>query len=335
MRQSSTWSAIVSDSTGKYLLGVSGGTAGVLGGVVQTSSDYGATWNDRTAYGAIPRNYWSSAASDRTGKYLIVADGGDNTIVGFLYTSSSYGTSWTKQSVSGYWTSVASDGSGKYLVAADDGNSASNVIGALYTSNDYGVTWTKQSGNVRAVASDITGQYLAATERSTILLSSDYGTTWDNYGFSSNMWGWSPYFNSIASDSTGNYYVASDNSGDGLGIGSIFTAFPVTARPSVTPVAVTDSPSLKPSFIPITPVPSFSPTVDTLTLLQPNNVVQPPTIAVGKQGTTNASNLSTGSYVGIAIGVIIFLVLVSYAAYIFCNNKRKTDSNKDLINLSN
>jgi len=65
-----------------------------------------------------------SVASDSTGQYLAVVQSN-----GYIYTSSSGGSSWTMTSAPPEaWSSIASDSTGQYLAAVVDG-------GYIYTSS--------------------------------------------------------------------------------------------------------------------------------------------------------------------------------------------------------
>ena len=101
-----------------------------------------------------------------------VVDGGG------IYTSSNYGTGWTKTSApTSNWQSIASSSSGQYIAAVAGGE-----IGAIYTSSNYGSGWTKTSApesKWQSIATSTNGQYLAAVIfGGGIYTSNNYGTDW-------------------------------------------------------------------------------------------------------------------------------------------------------------
>ena len=185
--------SIVSSSDGKYLA-VSGS------GDIQTSSDYGATWQDQAGSG---NRYWSSIASSGDGSHLVAAVGADG--IGGIYVSSNYGVDWSTNSsmAAEYWGPVASSSNGSHLVAGVNG-------GTMYTSSDYGATWTVQhvviDANVHwtSITSSADGTYLAGViSGGDIWTSSDSGATWvERASAGCRTWA------SIASSSDGRNLVA-------------------------------------------------------------------------------------------------------------------------------
>jgi hypothetical protein len=165
--------------------------------VVSTRS-YSYTWTLTSA----PSASWQSITSDSTGQYLAAAAVSSNS-EGGIYTSSDYGSTWTRTSASILinWESITSDSTGQYLATSVNG-------GGIYTSSDYGVIWTRTSAPTLVywgpITSDSTGRYLAAVlSGGGIYTSSDYGSTW-TLTSASTLINWK----SITSDSSGQYLAA-------------------------------------------------------------------------------------------------------------------------------
>lgn len=199
---------IASSSSGQYLVAIPVG-----GGLIYTSSNYGATWIQVSALGG----GLHSIASSSSGQYLavvqyFVGQGGN----GHTFVSSNYGATWIQTSASGGygWFSIASSSSGQYLTAVSYDPCGCTLYGGNYisTSSNYGATWT-QTGlppySCVSVTSSISGQYLAAGQYGgTIYTSSDYGITWIP---TSAPYGWEWF--GLASSSSGQYLVASQAQG--------------------------------------------------------------------------------------------------------------------------
>jgi hypothetical protein len=86
---------------------------------------------------------------------------------GFIYTSSSFGDSWTKTSAptgsrqAGAWTSITSSSTGEVIAVGQWGGGN----GPVWVSSDRGITWNRaNSGNdyYSAITSDSTGQNIIA-----------------------------------------------------------------------------------------------------------------------------------------------------------------------------
>ena len=180
------WTSIAVSDNGKKLAAVVGGR---LGGHLYTSSNYGATWTNRsTAADSVSviggiKNWTSIAMSDDGEKLAAVAWGGH------IYTSSNSGANWTDRSTGAIagnknWYSIAMSPDGQYLAAV-----AYN--GHIYTYSDSEATWTDRSTaagsviggnkNWTSIAMSDDGQYLAAVVyRDHLYTSSNYGATWTN-----------------------------------------------------------------------------------------------------------------------------------------------------------
>jgi hypothetical protein len=130
------FSCITSSSDGKNL------AVGAQTNYIYTSTDYGATWIQRTGTGT---GYWVSIASSSDGSKLVAADNGGYT-TGYIWTSADGGATWTQRTSAGNlcWRAVACSSDGSFIVAGVNG-------GHVYVSADSGATWTERivgSGNI-------------------------------------------------------------------------------------------------------------------------------------------------------------------------------------------
>lgn len=177
------WSAVgspmnlgkaASSSDGAKLVAIRGSSSSYI----YTSSDYGATWVERTAPGL---RTWSALASSADGTRLVAVVQG-----GHVFTSTNSGVTWVERTGSGSrsWLSVASSSDGMRLVAGVDG-------GLLYTSSDAGVTWVERSsvvvGSWVSVASSTDGSKLFALSYEYeetppyLYTSTNFGATWTQH----------------------------------------------------------------------------------------------------------------------------------------------------------
>jgi IPT/TIG domain len=168
--------------------------AGVATATVYTYEP--AVWTQ----GGSPTRGWTKIVSSADGTKLVALTYG----VGYIYTSTSSGATWTARGLSLNWSSVASDATGTKLVAVVNG-------GNIYTSTDSGVTWTLRDStrNWSSVASSFDGSKLvAAVTSGFIYTSGDSGATWAQRSVP--MLGWK----SVTSDTTGNKLAAVVNGGN-------------------------------------------------------------------------------------------------------------------------
>jgi hypothetical protein len=206
------WNAVTSSSTGQYLAATFDSGSG--SGGIYTSNDYGSTWENTSApHGA----YLVSSSS--TGQYLVSVMciytyssdddySSSSTRDCGVYTSSDYGSAWTRTSALTGVNSLASSDTGQYLAAAVSGD----MNRGIYTSSDYGATWTATSAptafSLWSIASSSTGQYLAAVAGVRgVYLSTDYGATWVDTIAPDLEW------NTVTLSSTGQYLVAAVGDG--------------------------------------------------------------------------------------------------------------------------
>ena len=156
---SKNWVSVASSSDGEKLVAVGNG-------YIYTSTDSGATWTQRTNAG---NRAWQSISSSSNGTKLVAAVGSNNcagqsSLVGYIYTSTDSGATWTERTSSGIhmWGSVASSSDGMKLIGTA-------CYDNVHTSTDGGVTWTAQTipGNHRWASS-------ASSADGTKLVAGDY-----------------------------------------------------------------------------------------------------------------------------------------------------------------
>jgi photosystem II stability/assembly factor-like uncharacterized protein len=199
------WNCVTSSSNGTILV------AGILGGGIYRSIDGGSTW---LTTNAPTDGQWTGLACSSDGTKLVaVSTGSENssgvTSLGYIYTSTNSGSSWTKANAPfKFWQSVASDSSGTNLVAAAPTNGRyATYNGGIFTSNDGGSSWQEQTTNVSnrawwCVESNSTGEIIfAVNTASGLYRSNNYGGNWSIIQTGSTWW-------CIASNSTGGNVVA-------------------------------------------------------------------------------------------------------------------------------
>jgi photosystem II stability/assembly factor-like uncharacterized protein len=138
------WISVCISETGKYQTAlINGCYTGENNGFIYISDDYGKTWNIFFNY----NNSWIYVAMSNSGKYQtavsLIIDGVENpdNIMGYVFNSSNYGYTWTKnQSLSqSYYTCVGINGTGQIqLVGVNNCNFAPAVPGAIFISYNYG-----------------------------------------------------------------------------------------------------------------------------------------------------------------------------------------------------
>ena len=225
---SKTWISIASSADGTRLVA----TEACWGGYIYTSGDSGATWTKLENPGL---GNWSVAMSSDGTKLVAASLGiyvdGFHRSQDYIYTSSDFGTTWTKRESAGnrYWNAVASSSDGTILIATE---TYDNNPGYIYTSSDSGATWTQQAGvgshYWRSVASSSDGAKLFAVELSGyIYTSTDSGATWAQQASAGNR-DWRSFtssadgtklaaveeeYDQLAQDSIGEYIYTSTDSG--------------------------------------------------------------------------------------------------------------------------
>lgn len=189
--QNINWKSVASDASGQFLAAVESP------GGIYTSSNNGITWSLTSA----PSNLgWYGIASDFSGQKLAAAA---NQQTG-IYLSHDNGKTWQlsiiRPSVKN-WCVVVLNSTGEMIVAAQN-------FGGIYISTNSGLNWRHTiapNASWRSIASDSSGQYLAAVENNgysgLVHLSSDAGVQWTVVSSLSS----SLQPNSVASDTTGQF----------------------------------------------------------------------------------------------------------------------------------
>jgi hypothetical protein len=175
------WNAIASDNTGQYLV------AGVYGGALYTSSNYGYSWTAVTVGLPFPANWRAisfscNSDSTSTSQYVYAQSDG-----GYIYYSSDRGITWTVSVTSGTWgfwsngMASSSDGSIAYA-CIDYGSTSAGYLVGIWKSSDYGQNFNQvfsTAADWNYVATDSTGQYVVAVSIGVgIYFSSDFGSNW-------------------------------------------------------------------------------------------------------------------------------------------------------------
>ena len=193
------WTSITSSSDGSHLASVVGSKSGPWitengvqvsrgdsGGLIYTSTDFGATWTPR----ATPQN-WTSIATSSDGSHLAAVVAPPIFVIqsetldchGLLpppddskiYTSADFGVTWTPIENFLDWQSIVSSSDGSHLAAISPGRNkgVQCIIGvstSIYTSIDFGLTWTQTNNPPQdavswsTLASSSDGSHLAASD---------------------------------------------------------------------------------------------------------------------------------------------------------------------------
>ena len=123
---------------------------------------------------------WSSIAMSYSGQYQTAT-----VLDGFIYVSHNYGLDWIERATSKPWRDVAMSANGRFQTAVTNTNlDSSTGTGSIYRSTDYGLTWTIVPGWDRtfsSVALSGTGQYQRATYYDSLMVSANYGQSWDTF----------------------------------------------------------------------------------------------------------------------------------------------------------
>jgi hypothetical protein len=200
--------SIGSDETGKYLVA----SANMR---LYLSSDFGVSWKLSSAPST--NIMWTSVTSDSTGKYLAACaspafiDNSDTISEGGVYTSQDFGITWklTSLPTNIQILSIQSNITGKYLFVCTN-------TSLSYLSNDYGngniEKWTEisspiQGFSVTSVVINFDGSQIIGVVDSKGL-----------FKYSNSRWGsliteLKLNFNSVSSDTSGKYIVASGLNG--------------------------------------------------------------------------------------------------------------------------
>ena len=145
-------------------------------GRVYISDDFGVTWTEIQPKGDTDQ-YWSFAASNVSGQYLIVG----SRYGGRLNLSDDYGSTWNEIQPDGdhdrYWAYAGISVDGQYMCVCSELNT-----GGIFTSDDYGVSWTERLpgglyGYWHWIASSQGGDYIVVGGKR-IYVSQNYGINW-------------------------------------------------------------------------------------------------------------------------------------------------------------
>ncbi|MGA2868724.1 MAG: hypothetical protein ABSF34_06155 [Verrucomicrobiota bacterium] len=173
------WQSVASSYDGTKLVAVMNGGVGEIA----YSLNSGANWVTNNSTSGAPAGDWFSVASSASGSTMAAVNTG-----GFIYTSTSFGVSWTPQTGAPKtnWTAIASSSDGVKLAATVAG-------GGIYTSGNGGTTWTQQTNAPIALWSAISSsadgaQLAAAVKGGGIYISSNFGVTWNLQQVASQDW---------------------------------------------------------------------------------------------------------------------------------------------------
>jgi photosystem II stability/assembly factor-like uncharacterized protein len=209
------WYPVCSDEDGSHLC------AGVFGGRLYQSKDFGETWNELRPLGIDEDKNWCTLSCSADGRNILAAVEG-----GRVYYSSNEGVTWGEV----FPTGAAANKNWYCSLMSDNGTVLAIGVyatGRLYTSFDAGVTWAerKPAGDVdrnwSGLACSPTGiDMIACDQAGRVWLSRDYGQSWSETRPKGDVVGnWyavdcSPDFvHLIAVEYNGGVYV-SDDSGE-------------------------------------------------------------------------------------------------------------------------
>ena len=182
----------------------------IVGGIY-TSSNAGKNWAESVDGG---RAFWQSISASSDGDKQVAANAGygcdpDCDPSGNIFTSSDYGSHWTKHLSAGTipWSKVVISGDGNKIIAQGSNNNQT------YISNDFGSTWGSLVGlPENSWFSDIAMSFdgsviLVVGPRNLVYLSLNSGTSWQQVtGLESQWW------NSASMSSGGTTIVISGDS---------------------------------------------------------------------------------------------------------------------------
>ena len=161
------WSCVACSADARILV------AGVEGGRLYLSTNFGVTWSPRDE----ARRWRAIAASADGRRFAAAVDSGR------LYVSSDAGETWEGRETPRKWSAIASNADGTHLVATVEG-------GHIFVSADAGNTWEARAStdDWRGVSSSPDGLHLAAVPfMGRIHTSTNAGLTWSPHGF---LGGW-------------------------------------------------------------------------------------------------------------------------------------------------
>jgi hypothetical protein len=181
------WNAICSDNTGQYLV------AGVYGGQIYTSSNYGLNWTIQSSTSGLPTSAnWSALSFSNNSEpssttqyvYASVANGQTSFPYdgGWVYVSSNRGLAWSIVNLYTTWgNGIASSSNGKYMYIGALYQPNNNPASFIYGTDNYGSTTTTPFNNTfeaewNYVATDSTGKYIVAVNTNKLATYGDINT---------------------------------------------------------------------------------------------------------------------------------------------------------------
>ena len=212
------WHALAASADGSKLF------AGVDGGSLYRSTDFGVTWS---AIAGTSGHNWFSIASNIDGTKVAAVDIGPTANSGGdIWTSNDSGSTWSSHRVGSAvhnWGAIASSSNGAKLVAiSGDGHIATSI--------NSGDTWTDYSPpgplGFTGVSSSNDGIYLAATTWANgIYTSANSGQTWTARSLPVPNTGSATYLQAVASSGDGSRLVTGSRTlAGGSNGGIIFTS---------------------------------------------------------------------------------------------------------------
>ena len=176
------------------------------GASLQFSKNYGSNWMS-IPITSVPIQSFTEVTMSNSGAYMASCSDFKSQNSGYIYISSSYGTTWSQASTAktlSYW-SIAMSSSGKFIVATTG-------YGSIFTSSSYGFSWQNTNapnGYWYSVSMSKSGNFSTAVQiNGGIFYSTNFGFNWtDSNAPSSVGYGWF----GVASDSSGKNLLAAGN----------------------------------------------------------------------------------------------------------------------------
>lgn len=204
---SRSWSHVVSSANGAIL------AATADPGVIDVSTDYGASWSSTGPAGVT--SGWSALAASADGTRLFAATPTNGPTPGRIYVSVDAGAHWGQcTNVTGNWSGLAASADGNQLVATLNGGNVWVITGigsigttpgcTTFTSQDWSRAWS-------SVTSSADGSVLTAAVRGgQLFMSTDFGDNWSARAANA-------YWDVVVSSANGARVVAAMNTAVGQG----------------------------------------------------------------------------------------------------------------------
>jgi len=185
------WKDIASSADGMKLVIVDNGDGD--GGDIYTSTDGGASWEDRSSQsgqGSLSWKNWASVASSYNGLHIAAIASDSN----YIYLSNDQGATWTSSTgidgPAGLSRVVSNSDGSRVVVITPTTDQTYNYISpgnsfTIYTSSDFAQNWNYLGPDVqdrwRSISTNLDGSHIAAlSDGGYIYLSTDFGTTWES-----------------------------------------------------------------------------------------------------------------------------------------------------------